>query len=73
MTCDSLELDEGEGRLNVLLQEKKRYQIGQGNRIKKTTCPQALSDIAGFRPGRRGPFLSGKGPKTIDAQSGLIG
>jgi len=28
---------------------------------------------AGFRPGGRGPFLSGKGPKTIDAQFGLIG
>jgi hypothetical protein len=27
---------------------------------------------AGFRPGRRGPFVSAKGPKTIDAPSGLI-
>jgi len=27
---------------------------------------------AGFRPGRRGPFVSAKGPKTIDAQSGHI-
>ena len=26
----------------------------------------------GFRPGGRGPFLTGKGPKTIDAQSGPI-
>jgi hypothetical protein len=31
-----------------------------------------ISRVAGFRPGRRGPFLSGKGPKTIDAPSGLI-
>jgi len=29
--------------------------------------------IAGFRPGRRGPFVSAKGPKTIDAPSGLLG
>ena len=28
--------------------------------------------IAGFRPGRRGPFVSAKGPKTTDALSGLI-
>ncbi len=29
-------------------------------------------DIAGFRPGSRVPFLSGKGTKTIDAQSGPL-
>jgi len=28
--------------------------------------------VAGFRPGRRGPFVSAKGPKTTDALSGLI-
>ena len=28
--------------------------------------------VAGFRPGRRGPFVPAKGPKTIDAPSGLI-
>ena len=28
--------------------------------------------IDGFRPGRRDPFVSAKGPKTIDAPSGLI-
>jgi hypothetical protein len=28
---------------------------------------------AGFRPGGRGPFVSAKGPKTIDAPSGRIG
>ncbi len=28
--------------------------------------------VAGFRPGRRGPFGLAKGPKTIDAPSGLI-
>jgi len=28
--------------------------------------------VAGFRPGGRGPFVSAKGPKTIDAPSGLI-
>ena len=29
--------------------------------------------VAGVRPGGRGPFLSGKGPKTITAPSGLMG
>jgi hypothetical protein len=33
---------------------------------------QAIFDVAGFRPGKRGPFVSAKGPKTIDAQSDLI-
>ncbi|WP_443147688.1 hypothetical protein [Nitrospira sp.] len=28
--------------------------------------------VAGFRPGWRGPFVSAKGPKTIDAPSGHI-
>jgi hypothetical protein len=28
--------------------------------------------VAGFRPGRRGPFVPAKGPKTSDAPSGLI-
>ncbi len=28
--------------------------------------------VAGFRPGGRGPFVSAKGPKTIDAPSDLI-
>ena len=28
--------------------------------------------VAGFRPGRRGPFVLAKGPKTIDAPSGLM-
>ena len=37
-----------------------------------TVCFQAISDIAGFRPGRRVTFLSGKGPKAIDALSGHI-
>ncbi len=31
------------------------------------------SENAGFRPGRRPTFLSGKVGKTIDAQSGHIG
>ena len=29
-----------------------------------------IFSVAGFRPGRRGPFVSAKGPKTIDAPSG---
>ncbi len=32
-----------------------------------------LNVRAGFRPGSRGPFVSAKGPKTIDAPFGLIG
>jgi hypothetical protein len=31
--------------------------------------PHGISRIAGFQPGSRGPFLSGKGPKTNGAQS----
>jgi hypothetical protein len=31
-----------------------------------------LFRIAGFRPGRRGPFVSAKVPKTSDAPPGLI-
>nr|WP_312747933.1 type II toxin-antitoxin system HicB family antitoxin [Candidatus Nitrospira neomarina] len=34
-----------------------------------TTVPLSYR---GFDPGRRGPFLSGKGPKTIDAPPSLI-
>ena len=32
----------------------------------------ALTYITGFRPGSRFTFVSAKGPKTIDAQSGHI-
>jgi hypothetical protein len=35
--------------------------------------PICCSGIAGSRPGRRGPFVSAKGPKTIDAPSCRIG
>jgi len=31
-----------------------------------------IENGAGVRPGSRGSFLSGKGPKTIDAAPGLI-
>ncbi|MCA9456963.1 MAG: hypothetical protein KC587_09890, partial [Nitrospira sp.] len=31
-----------------------------------------IFSVAGFRPGRRGPFVSAKGPKTSAAPSGLI-
>ena len=31
-----------------------------------------ISYVAGFRPGSRGPFVSAKGPKTIDAPFGLM-
>ena len=37
------------------------------------SCVNVIFCVAGFRPGRRGPFVSAKGPKTIDAPSGLIG
>ncbi len=33
---------------------------------------QAFIGDAGFRPGSRDPFLSGKGSKTIDTQASMI-
>ena len=36
-----------------------------------SSCVKVIFWVAGFRPGSRGPFLSGKGPKTIDALSGF--
>ena len=36
-------------------------------------CVNVTFCVAGFRPGRRGPFVPAKGPKTSDAPSGLIG
>jgi hypothetical protein len=42
-------------------------RVSPNSRINVIFC------VAGFRPGRRGPFVSAKGPKTIDAPSGLIG
>jgi len=41
------------------------------SRLPKNGIHKMFCD-AGFRPGSRGPFVSAKGPKTIDAQSGLI-
>jgi len=53
--------------------------VGQKNpsAIRTCTCTpnfrvNVMFRVAGFRPGRRGPFVSAKGPKTIDAPSGLI-
>ncbi len=47
-----------------------------GRRPHRTCAPTyrvtMMFCVAGFRPGRRGPFVSAKGPKTIDAPSGLI-
>ncbi len=47
--------------------------------MRKTDRTRALNfrvhvmfGVAEFRPGRRGPFGLAKGPKTIDAPSGLI-
>ena len=52
----------------------KRVEAGGTHR---TCVPNSrvhgLFCVAGFRPGRRGPFVPAKGPKTIDAPSGLIG
>jgi len=31
-----------------------------------------IFSVAGFRPGRRGPFVPAKGPKTSDAPSGQM-
>ena len=33
---------------------------------------KAVIGDAGFRPGSRDHFLSGKGPKTIDTQASMI-
>ena len=40
--------------------------------LRPTRWNYVVIDNAGFRPGSRGPVVSAKGPKTIDALSGLI-
>jgi hypothetical protein len=48
--------------------------IGRGKQWNRLSNPFFESTVdTGFRPGSRGPFVSTKGPKTIDAPSGLIG
>ena len=45
----------------------------QSAELATNLSPVLTSDLdAGFRPGSRDPFLSGKGSKTIDAQFGHI-
>ncbi len=48
-----------------------------GRCIPRTDVPSSrvnvMFGVAGFRPGRRGPFVPAKGPKTSDAPSGLMG
>ena len=45
----------------------------EGMALVSPICVNVMFCGAGFRPGRRGPFVSAKGPKTIDAPSGLMG
>jgi hypothetical protein len=42
-------------------------------RVSPNSRAQVIFCVAGFRPGRRGPFVLAKGPKTIDAPSGFMG
>ena len=51
---------------------QKHRRVERTIHCSATMVFRCLSGNAGFRPGERGPFLSGKGPKTIDVQPGLI-
>ena len=52
---------------------KKRMIAGERIAlVSLTPVSNVIFCVAGFRPGRRGPFVPAKGPKTIDAPSGLI-
>jgi hypothetical protein len=51
----------------------KKALAGEGiARVSPNSRINVIFCVAGFRPGRRGPFVSAKGPKTNDAPSGLI-
>jgi len=50
-----------------MLAVKRIALVPPNHRVNRVFC------VAGFRPGRRGPFVPAKGPKTIDAPSCLIG
>ena len=44
-----------------MLAVKRIALVPPNHRVNRVFC------VAGFRPGRRGPFVPAKGPKTIDA------
>jgi len=46
-------------------------ETGEGANCSTTDLTPTLR-LAVFRPGSRGPFVAAKGPKAIDAQSGLM-
>ena len=52
---------------------KKCGQVNASHMCPPHSRAHVIFCVAGFRPGRRGPFVPAKGPKTIDAPSDLIG
>ena len=46
-------------------------RVGRRTHCTSGSNSNGIFCIDGFRPGRRDPFVSAKGPKTIDAPSGL--
>ena len=61
------------GNPSCFLPGNIRWDVKRGVLISPNYSVQGIIEVAGVRPGGRGPFLSGKGPKTIDAPPGLIG
>jgi hypothetical protein len=58
---------------------KINFRVVIGGQINRVILNGIIGELfkdtidAGFRPGSRGPFVSAKGPKTIDAPFGHIG
>ncbi len=60
-------------RESILGLGRKNGLTGEPIALMRTTLMfNVIFCVAGFRPGRRGPFVPTKGPKTIDAPSGLM-
>ena len=51
---------------------KKYWQVNISHLCAQLSCPRDFL-CCRVSPGRRGPFVPAKGPKTSDAPSGLIG
>ncbi|WP_447963722.1 hypothetical protein [Nitrospira sp. Ecomares 2.1] len=52
---------------------RKKGLTGEPIALVRTTLMfNVIFCVTGFHPGRQGPFVPAKGPKTIDAPSGLI-
>ncbi|WP_447963223.1 hypothetical protein [Nitrospira sp. Ecomares 2.1] len=61
-------------RESILGFASKKALAGKGTAsVAPTSRINVMFCVAGFRPGRRGPFVSAKGPKTNDAPPGFIG